>query len=413
MTTALVIFALTYALIAGLRVPGLALDRPAAALLGAVAMVVLGVVPGEEALRDGINHDTIVLLLGMMLVSAFLGASGLFRRLSWWTLRRVRSPRRMVTVLVWVAGLSSALLVNDTVCLVLTPLVVQLARDARLPPLPLLLALAFGANAGSAATPTGNPQNMLVATYAQLPYARFVGALLLPSLAGLLVVTLVLQRRFRAELSGRIAELPPQERPPVDTRLAVWSALVLAALVVAFCAGAPLSWSAMAGAAVLMLVGRVPARQLFVEVDFVLLLFFAALFVLVHGVARAGVTQAMFDGLSPLLGAAPGEQALRFGLLTVAGSQLVSNVPFVMVAAHWMERFADPTLMWLSTALFSTLAGNLTLVGSVANMIVMEGARDAVEVSFLGFLRHGAVVTVLSTAAAFAVLWAEWRLGWV
>lgn len=153
MWLAMTIFVASYALIAGLRVPGLPLDRTKGALAGAIGMVALGVVPFASVLQDAIDIDTLLLLLGMMVVSAHLEDAGLFARASWLTLTHVRSPRHLLWALVFVAGVLSAVLVNDTVCLMFTPMVARLARDARIKPLPLLLALAFGANAGSVATP--------------------------------------------------------------------------------------------------------------------------------------------------------------------------------------------------------------------------------------------------------------------
>jgi Na+/H+ antiporter NhaD/arsenite permease-like protein len=299
---ALLVFVASYALIAGLRVPGLRLDRPSAALVGAVLMVALRVVGPVEAGRDAVNHDTLLLLLGMMIVSGFLVEAGLFRRASWLTLTHVHSPRRLLVAVVFAAGGLSAVLVNDTVCLMFTPLVVQLVVDAKLRPLPFLLALMFGANAGSVATPTGNPQNMIIGTTSGISYARFTLALTLPALVALAVVAAVLVVTFRADLPARKLVDVPLPKPEVQPRLAFWSLLTLAGIVVAFFAGAPLSWTAMAGAAVLLVVGKVDPRAIFVQVDFVLLVFFGALFVIVYGVGKAGLAEAMFDRLQPLFG---------------------------------------------------------------------------------------------------------------
>lgn len=412
MTLALIVFVGAYALVAGARIPGSRIDRPGGALVGAVAMVLLGIVPPGAAMREAINHETILLLLGMMIVSAHLDQAGAFRWASWFTLTRVRSPRRLAMALVFVAGTLSAFLVNDTICLMFTPLVVQLARDARIRPLPLLLALAFGANAGSVATLTGNPQNMLIGTLSGIGYARFTAVLALPAVAGLGVVAAYVLVAFRSDLGDGAIETARLERPAVDARLTTWSLVTLAGTVVAFLSGASLAWTSMLAASVLLVGAGAAPREIFARIDFVLLTFFAALFVIVDGVGRAGVATAMFDRLAPLLGTTPASQVVGFGAFTVLASQVVSNVPFVLLAGQWMPRFADPTLMWLSTALFATFAGNLTIVGSVANMIVLEGAGADGRISFLGFLRHGAVVTVASLAAALGVLWIEYRLGW-
>ncbi|MCS6915804.1 MAG: SLC13 family permease [Myxococcales bacterium] len=410
-SAALVVFALSYFIIAGQRVPLLRLDRPSGALLGCVGMVALGVVRPEEATRDAINHDTIVLLLGMMIVCAYMMEARLFRFASWLTLTRVGTPRRLLVALVFVSGGLSAVLVNDAVCLMFTPLVLQLVRDARLAPLPFVLALAFGSNAGSLATPTGNPQNMLIGTLSGIHYAHFTAALALPALLSLVVVAALLLVLFREQLPNRVLHHVHLPRPEVQPKLAVLCLLTLAGILVGFFAGLSMAWTALGGATLLVVLGRRPPRQVLERVDWILLLFFSGLFVVVYGVGKAGIGQAMFAALRPLLGEGPLVQALVFGIFTVVACQVVSNVPFVLLAAQWIPLMEAPRLMWLSTALFSTLAGNLTIVGSVANMIVLEGARGEVQVGFFHFLRYGALVTGATVAAGMAALWLEHRLG--
>lgn len=413
MTTALVIFTLSYLVIAGSKLPFVSIDRPSGAFVGATAMVAFGVLTPAEAATDAVNWDTIFLLLGMMVVTGYLARARVFRWISWQTLTRLKSPRGMLVAVVFVSGGLSAVLVNDTVCLMLTPLVVQIAADAKLKPLPFLLALAFGANAGSLATLTGNPQNMLVGTLSGIEYARFTAALAAPALASLVVVAFVLVVFFRKHLPARRLVEVQLPKPSLDARRAVPGAATVVALIAAFLLGCDLAWSAMAAASVLVLVEGRDDSDPFESVDWRLLVLFAGLFVVVHGVARAGIAEAMFTPLQPLFGSTVMAQSAFFGVFTVLASQLVSNVPFVLLAAQWMDTFADPAFMWLSTALFSTLAGNLTPIGSVANIIVIEGAREHEPVSFLGFVKVGAVVTLLTLVVAWAVLVFERWAGWV
>lgn len=410
-SAAIIVFALSYIIIAGQRVPLLRLDRPSGALLGCVGMVAFGVVRPEEATRDAINHDTIVLLLGMMIVCAYMMEARLFRFASWLTLTRVGTPRRLLAALVFVSGLLSSVLVNDAICLMFTPLVLQLVRDARLPPLPFVLALAFGSNAGSLATPTGNPQNMLIGTLSGISYARFTAALALPAIVSLALVAALLLVLFHGDLPDRPLREVHLPRPELQPKLAMLCLATLAGILGGFFAGLSMAWTALGGAALLVLLGRRPPRRVLERVDWILLLFFSGLFVVVYGVGKAGIAQAMFAALRPVLGEGPLAQALVFGGFTVVACQIVSNVPFVLLSAQWIPQMEAPRLMWLSTALFSTLAGNLTIVGSVANMIVLEGARGEVQVGFLRFLRYGALVTVATLAAGMAILWIEHRLG--
>jgi Na+/H+ antiporter NhaD/arsenite permease-like protein len=408
---AVAIFTLTYLAIAAGRFPWLSVDRPAAALLGAVCMVATRVLTPAAA-GAAVNGETLGLLLGMMILAAYLAEAGFFRWASWRVIRSAGTPRTLLWGLTLTAGALSAFLVNDTVCLMMTPLVVRIVDDADLPPLPFLLAVAFGANAGSVATLTGNPQNMIVGTLSGIPYAAFARALALPAAASLVAVAALLQLLFRRELPRRplaSTALPP---PPLDRRLLAKALLATGLALAGFLGGLELAWTALFAAALCMAVaGRAP-REALARVDWPLLVFFAGLFVVVAGVGRAGVAEVMFRAVEPALGAAPARQAAVFGLFSVGASQVVSNVPFVILAGEWIPKLADPELCWLATALSATLAGNLTIVGSVANLIVLELAGDRGRVGFWRFLRYGSVVTALTLAAGLAILLAERRLGW-
>jgi len=405
---ALIIFLATYLFLAGAELPFLKLDRPGGAVAGAVAMVAFGVLTPEQVYRDAINWDTLVLLLGMMILTSLMARAGIFRWVSWAALERAHGPRTLLLAIVAVAGGLSALLVNDTICLMCTPIVLALVDEARLPPLPYLLALAFASNAGSVATLTGNPQNMLIGTLSGIGYADFAKALILPAVLSLGCVYLVLRLAFRRELapSSRVDAHVPE--PPLRRG----HALLCAGFVVAgFLAGYNLAWTAMVGAALLLIVTRGDPREIFAQVDGTLLLFFAALFVVTHGVAQAGIAERLYHSLEPAFGSDAVQQTVRFGAFTVAACQLVSNVPFVLLASHWIPKMADPHLSWLSLALVSTLAGNLTPVASVANLIVFELAGNKGKIPFLRFLLVGAGATFLPLVVGLATLLAERRLG--
>jgi Na+/H+ antiporter NhaD/arsenite permease-like protein len=409
-TAALIVFALTYLAVAAGRVPWLSIDRPAAALLGAVLMVATGVLLPAEA-SAAVNGDTLGLLLGMMILAAYLGEAGFFRWASWRVIRAAGTPRSLLWGLTLAAGLLSAFLVNDTVCLLMTPLVVRIVEDAELPPIPYLLAIAFGSNAGSVATLTGNPQNMLVGTLSGITYLRFAGALALPAAASLLVVAAVLHWQFRGQLPRRPLTNAALAEPPLDLGLLRRALLATALALAGFLSGFNLAWTALFAAALLMAVaGRAP-RQALARVDWPLLLFFAGLFVVVAGVGRSGLAERLYQAFAPWLGATTERQLMGFSFFTVLASQVVSNVPFVLLASHWIPRLAEPELLWLATALASTLAGNLTVVGSVANLIVLELAGPAARIGFWRFLRSGAVVTGATLVVGLAILLAERGLG--
>ncbi len=409
---AVAVFAVTYLAIAAGRLPYLSLDRPAAALLGAVLMVAAGVLSPHEA-GAAVNGDTIGLLLGMMILSVQLGEAGFFRWASHRVLRTVHGPRTLLWAIVVAAGTLSAVLVNDTVCVMVTPLVIAVVDDAKLPPLPYLLALAFGSNAGSVATLTGNPQNMIVGTLSGIPYLRFAAALALPAAVSLGLVACVLQLVFRRALPHRRFAVPPSAAPDVDRVLLAKSLGATALAVAGFLAGFPLAPTALLAAALLLAFGGRAPREALLRVDWPLLVFFAGLFVVVAGVGKAGVASRMFDAIAPALGVGVVRQSVVFSLFTVGASQIVSNVPFVLLAGAWIPRLAHPTLLWLVTALASTLAGNLTVLGSVANLIVLELAGSRARIGFWRFFAIGSVVTATTLAAGLAVLLLEHALGWV
>ncbi|WP_342373803.1 SLC13 family permease [Myxococcus stipitatus] len=413
---ALAIFLFTYVFIAGARLPYLKLDRPGGALLGAVLMVVLGVVTpaevfnhSENPARHAIDADTIVLLLGMMLLAAYLSQAAFFRTAGAWAVRHAHTPRRLLVAVTFISAVLSAFLVNDTVCLMLAPLVIATVEDAHLPPAPYLLAVCMGSNSGSVATFTGNPQNMLIQGASGLSYASFAAYMALPALLSTAIVAGSLVFIFRKELSSaRFDPHPPP--PPVDRGLLAMTLIVMLGVVAAFFAGLPMSWSALAGAALVMALSRREPREALERVDWVLLLFFSSLFVVVYGVNKHGWAEEIRQVFEPLMAGSWMRESLGFAGLTLVASNLFSNVPFVMLARSWVPSLQDVELGWHVLALGSTLAGNLTLVGSVANLIVFEAARGKVDMTFMRYLRVGLPVTLISFVAGLAVLYAEHAL---
>ncbi|HZT22929.1 MAG TPA: anion transporter [Verrucomicrobiae bacterium] len=397
------IFCLTYLLISGRELKILPLRRPAAALLGAVLMVACGVLTPEQAYR-AVDYDTLVLLMGMMLIAAYLYLAGFFDWAADCILHRARSPQSLLLWLICTSGLLSALLVNDTVCLMLTPLVVAVMVRGRLPLPPYLLALAMSANLGSIATLVGNPQNMIIGHLSQIPFLRFSASLLPTAVAGLVIQYLVLRIGFRKTLKEATICRPGREVAKLDHRLLILTAAILVLVFAGFIAGLNLSWTALAGGALLMAVARRDTHEVLKLVDWHLLVFFAALFVVIGGLDSTGLPDQIYDRLRPLFGTSPAAQGWNLAWFSVIGSNLFSNVPFVLVAGKWIHHFADPELMWKIMALATTFAGNLTLLGSVANLIVVESARQHVQIGFWDYARYGIPITILTTAAGVAVL---------
>jgi Na+/H+ antiporter NhaD/arsenite permease-like protein len=349
-----------------------------------------------------VNYDTLVLLLGMMIMAAYLHLAGFFEWAADQILRRAGTPQRLLLYLMITSAVLSALLVNDTVCLLLTPLVVLVIVRGKLPLLPYLLALATSANIGSVATLVGNPQNMIIGHLSSIAFADFARSMTPVALVGLAINYAVLRIGFRSVLASASIHLDSASAPakPLDRKLMTMSGIVLAIVFTGFMAGLNLPWTALAAAALLMVVARRDTHTVLKLVDWHLLLFFAALFIVVQGLNDTGLP----DRWRPALGATTAAQVWNFTWLSVLGSNIFSNVPFVLVAGQWMTGFLNPELMWKVLALTTTLAGNLTLLGSVANIIVVESARDHLEVGFWDYARYGIPITILTTMAGVAIL---------
>jgi Na+/H+ antiporter NhaD/arsenite permease-like protein len=400
---ATVIFAITYILISGRQLKILPLNRPAATLLGAVLMVATGVITPERAYR-AVNYDTIVLLLAMMLISAYLYLAHFFEWAADAVLEISRTPQRLLLYLTLTSGILSALLVNDTICLMLTPLLIVVIRRGKLPMLPYLIALATSANIGSVATLVGNPQNMIIGHFSRIPFSQFSLALGPAAIVGLAINYLVLRFGFRKILRHAVLERKSAMASKLDRALFATVCIVFALILAGFIIGLNLAWTALTGAVLVMVLARRDTHEVLKLVDWHLLVFFAALFVVIDGLSDTGLPDAIYRRLQPLFGSGLTGQAWNLTWFSVVGSNVFSNVPFVLVAAKWIERFADPALMWKVLALSTTFAGNLTLVGSVANMIVVESARDHIQVSFWDYARFGIPITILTTAAGVAAL---------
>lgn len=400
---AVAIFVFTYLLISGRRLKLLPLNRPAAALLGTVLMVAAGVLTPEQAYR-AVDYDTLVLLLGMSVVAAYFHIAGFFEWTAVWILRHSRTPERLLALLVLASGVLSAVLVNDTICFMLTPLVVAVVVRGGLPLLPYLLALAMSANLGSVATLVGNPQNMIIGHMSGIPFTRFSASLAPVAAAGLAIELVILRLAFRKVLADARIDPGTAPAPPVDRRLVAITAAVLVLVFGGFLAGWNLAWTALGGAALVMVLARRDTHAVLKLVDWHLLLFFAGLFVVVEGLNITGLPDQAYGLLRGAFGHGVAVQAWNFAWFSAAGSNLFSNVPFVLVAGKWVGAFLRPELTWKVLALATTFAGNLTILGSVANIIVVESARGHVEVGFWDYARCGIPVTILTTVVGMLIL---------
>jgi len=399
--SAFAIFVSTYLFIAVGKLPGYHLDRAGAAQLGASLMVWLGVLSLEDAYA-AIDFDTIALLLGMMIVVANLRLSGFFLLVNEWVVTRARYPIVLLVAIVFVSGSFSAFLVNDTICLVMTPLVLDVVIRLKRNPIPYLLAVAMASNVGSTATITGNPQNMIVGSLSHISYGNFAAALVPVAVAGLALTVAMIALIYRGEFLTRE---PFEARAPKQVRynlpVVIKSLLVTVGMVILFFAGQPVAKVAILGGAFMLFSRRIKAHKVYMEIAWPLLVMFAGLFVVVAGFERVALTPGVI--------AAVARQHLDntgvLSLVTAALSNLVSNVPAVLMLKPFVANLADPQRAWLVVAMASTLASNFTLVGSVANLIVAQRAqREGIKISFWAYFKVGAPLTVLTILLGIGLL---------
>jgi Na+/H+ antiporter NhaD/arsenite permease-like protein len=396
---ALVIFGATYIVIAIGRLPGLRLDRAGAALVGASLMVATGSLSLEEAYR-AIDLDTIALLLGMMIVVANLRFAGFFQLANHWIARHAHHPLALLAGIVAVAGGLSAFLVNDTVCLMLTPLIAELTVALRRNPVPYLLAIAMASNIGSAATITGNPQNIMIGSFSRIPYAGFAAALAPVAAAGLAVALVLLALAWRSEFltRARLASVAPRLR--WNGALLAKSLLAALGMVVFFFLGQPPAKVAIVAGSLLLLTRRVKPERVYREIDWSLLLLFAGLFIVVAGMEKALGPEMLAYARRLNLGSTP-----VLAAVTAVLSNLVSNVPAVLVLKPFVQSLADPRTAWLALAMAATLAGNFTILGSIANIIVVQRARQyGIEIGFWTYFKVGAPLTAITIVIGVLLL---------
>jgi Na+/H+ antiporter NhaD/arsenite permease-like protein len=403
--TALIIFILTYTGIIFTRLPWINIDRPSAAFFGAIAMVLAGVITFQDAV-NAVDYHTIALLLGMMIIITTLQLDGFFVFIARKTITLSKSPGGLLTFIVFVTGIGSAFLVNDAVVLMLTPVIITLCRSMSLNPVPYLIAEILSSNTGSTMTITGNPQNMLIGMTSGIPYGTFLMFLLPVSVLGMIAIIIIIKRIYRSDfIKGQKLVMKEDHIEAVNFKSMRISVPVFAAVIVMFFIGhlihLPISLIALAGASAILIFGKIKPSRIIKEVDWVLLVFFASLFMVVHAVENVGLLSYLSEysrWSSDLTG------IISLHGLSLVASQIVSNVPFTVAIIPLIQPTAND-LAWLTLASASTLAGNATIIGAVANLIVIESAgKMGVKITFRTFLKAGLLTTIVSFVISIAVL---------
>jgi Na+/H+ antiporter NhaD/arsenite permease-like protein len=417
---AIAVFVVAYAFIISERY-----NKTTIALIGAGLMVCLPVIDSPDvfySLESGMNWDVIFLMLGMMMIVSVLRQTGIFEYAAIWAAKRANgSPMRILILLMLVMALASAVLPNVVSVLLIAPVTLLVCDRLDINPLPMLMAEVFASNIGGAATLVGDPPNIIIGAHEGLSFNTFLvhmGPVVVVILLVLIAMAPLLFGRFSAVDPERIAEVMSLKEHEViqDRRLLLKCGVVMFAVLIGFVVSpvihiAP-SLVAMLGAGVLILVSRLDQSEYLSHVEWDTLLFMVGLFIMVGALLKTGVIQILGRWAAD----ATGGNALLATMLILIFSTLVSgvidNVPYVATMTPIVSQLV-PTMaghhhnvLWWSLALGGDLGGNLTAVGSSANIVMLGIAlRSGLRISFWEFTRKGIVITVISTAISAVYLW--------
>lgn len=389
--------ALTYLGLALGYIPGLRMNRATIALVGSTWLIALGVLTLQEAWQ-AIDVNTIIFLLSMMVVNAHLTYSGFFNRAMSLLLNYTRSPLGLLTSITFGSGVLSAIFLNDTIALILTPLVLKLTQSLNCNPIPYLLAIAGATNIGSASMLSGNPQNILIGSFSQIPYLEFLRLMAPVALIGLLIqvawLWLLYPEVRSLEPLGKLDLITNNSTNNyIDQPLWIKSGLITGGLLIAFLIGLPLAQSALVAASLLLITRQIKPQRIFQQIDGSLLILFSGLFILTQATQKLHLVDKFIQMTN---------SPISFFSVTVVLSNLISNIPAVLLLHQSISH--DNVKSWLLLSAGSTLAGNLTLLGSVANLIVAEAAISlSYRLGFWEHLRFGFPLTILTLFLAY--LW--------
>lgn len=374
------------------RYPGFRMNRATIALVGATILVIINHLSFEDAARL-VDINTIILLFAMMVLNINLRLSGFFNIVANRIIRYARTPRQLLALIIFASGFLSSLFLNDTIVIMFTPVLIEVILKLKRNPLPYLIALATSANVGSVATIVGNPQNMIIGIFSGLSFIDFAIQLFPVATLGLMIVWLIIVIAYKKEFRENVNLTADEFDPRIFKPLLVKSIIVLIIMLVAFVAGLPIALSALGASALLLITRRIKPERVFIELDWSLLVFFSGLFIITDLLNQLFISP-NFNGQLNIF---TNNNLIDLSLLSLLLSNLISNVPAVLILSPIIKSVENAEIFWLALAISSTFAGNLTLLGSVANLIVAESARKkGINLSFTEYLKSGAPITILT-----------------
>lgn len=385
------------------RYPKMKMNRATISLVGSTVLILINAITLEDA-YSAIDLNTIVLIFSMMILNVNLKIAGFFGLVASKVVKFASSSNQLLFLLVFSSGILSALFLNDTIVLMFTPLILEIVIELKLNPIPYLIALATSANIGSAATIVGNPQNMLIGVYSKISFIEFSKYLIPVSIVSLFLTYFMIKMFYSKDFSkSHFAEVKTYE-PFVYRPLLIKSIISLCLMLAGFLFGIPVSLAALAAASLLLFTRRIKPDRVFREIDWSLLVFFSGLFIITFSLNKLSEPKQFFEiGESLSL-----PSVIYLTSISAILSNLISNVPAVMILGQLINNMEFSHFGWLIIAMSTTFAGNLTLLGSVANMIVAESAQKrGIKLEFIEYLKVGiplTIITLILGIAWFAIL---------
>ena len=381
------------------RYPVLRMNRATIVLVGSALLIFINAISFDQALSS-IDLNTITLLFCMMIINVNLRICGFFDLITQKVIRIARTPSQLLILAIFSSGILSALFLNDTIVLVYTPLVLEITSLLGLNPIPYLIATACAANVGSAATIIGNPQNMLIGISSGISFLDFTLKLAPVALGALLFVWLVVSIVYRKQINNKKFFVEPEIKIKLYFPLFYKSMIAALIMIILLLLDYPIPLSALVASSILLVTRRLKPERVFREIDWGLLVFFSGLFVVTASIDTSKIGSHLFSLILPLLQS----DFATFSIISAVVSNIVSNVPAVLLFKPVVPLLQNANTLWLLLAVSTTFAGNLTLLGSVANLIVAESAKSrGVKLSFKEYLKAGIPVTVLTLL--FSVIW--------
>jgi len=381
------------------RYPVLRMNRATIVLVGSALLIFINAISFDQALSS-IDLNTITLLFCMMIINVNLRICGFFDLITQKVIRIARTPSQLLILAIFSSGILSALFLNDTIVLVYTPLVLEITSLLGLNPIPYLIATACAANVGSAATIIGNPQNMLIGISSGISFLDFTLKLAPVALGALLFVWLVVSIVYRKQINNKKFFVEPEIKIKLYFPLFYKSMIAALIMIILLLLDYPIPLSALVASSILLVTRRLKPERVFREIDWGLLVFFSGLFVVTASIDTSKIGSHLFSLILPLLQS----DFATFSIISAVVSNIVSNVPAVLLFKPVVPLMQNANTLWLLLAVSTTFAGNLTLLGSVANLIVAESAKSrGVKLSFKEYLKAGIPVTVLTLL--FSVIW--------